>query len=578
VTSYANTGLAGGTRYIYRIRALNAGGASAQSTSASTFTIPLAPALSATVPSDTQINLSWSNVAGEINYVLQRSDNGTDGWTTIASPAANVVSYGNTALTADTSYYYRVVAHNASGDSATSNIVSPHTLLAPVSGVTATGFSTTEIDLTWNDSTGESGYRIERSANGTVWSLLTVTGADVTSYANTGLTAGTVYYYRVRAANAGGNSNVTENKTGITIPAATALSISTLSGTQLKLTWTNVAGESGYRIERSSDGSCDWSVINTTAANVVTYTDTGLTNDTLYYYRVTAYNASGDAASSTVMHGRTLVPAPTNLAATATSSSQIHLTWDDSTGETGYFIERSLNNGVTWSTLTTVAADVTSYNSGALTAGTLYAYRIRAINAGGNSEASAKASATTIPPAVTITATAASTAQINLSWTNVSGETGYRVETSTDGSTWSTLTTTSANVVSYSHTGLSTNTLYYYRITAFNAAGDGASTTISKRTHLSAPTGLVATPASTTSIALTWNNTTGETAYKIERWNGKAWVLLATVGADVTTYTNTGLAAGKTYYYRIRATNTGGDSLPGDTVSATTPAAAPAKK
>lgn len=577
-TSYNNTGLVGGTRYLYRVRAINAGGVSLPGISASTYTIPLSPTLVATVASDTQVNLSWTNVAGETSYLLQRSDNGTDGWATIASPVANVVAYSNTLLTSDTDYFYRVVAHNASGDSVASAVKLGHTLLPAVAGLTATGASTTEIDLAWTDSEGESGYMIEHSANGTAWTAVGTAPADATSFSNTGLTGGTAYYYRVRAVNAGGNSLAGEPKVGLTIPLATVLGVTTVSGSQLKLTWTNVAGESGYHIERSADGVNDWSLITTAAANVVTYTDTSLTNDTVYYYRVTAINNSGSAAASAVMNRRTLMAAPAGLTATAVSISRVDLSWTDSSGETGYLIERSLNGGSTWSTLTTVAADTTSYSNTGLVAGTTYNYRIRAINAGGNSEAGLKAAATTIPAAVAISASSVSTSQINLSWTNVTGETGYRVEISTDGSSWSPLTVTNANVVTYASTGLSADSLHYYRVTAFNEAGDGASTVTSRRTLLSAPTGLQASPTSSTSITLSWNDTSGESAYKVERWNGKAWALLTTLPAGVTTYVNTGLVASKSYSYRVRATNAGGDSAPGDVAAALTPASAPLPK
>jgi hypothetical protein len=116
-------------------------------------------------------------------------------------------------------------------------------------------------------------------------------------------------------------------------------------------------------------------------------------------------------------------------------------------------------------------------------------------------------------------------------------------------------------------------------VTAFNASGDGAtSSVVSRRTLMAAPTGLVATPASATSMTLSWTESSGETMYKIERFNGKTWALLTTVAADVHTYTNTGLLASRSYSYRLRATNAGGDSATSDVAIGVTPASAPVVK
>jgi hypothetical protein len=92
-----------------------------------------------------------------------------------------------------------------------------------------------------------------------------------------------------------------------------------------------------------------------------------------------------------------------------------------------------------------------------------------------------------------------------------------------------------------------------------------------------APSSLVAAATSSSQINLGWtDNATNETGFKIERKTGigGTWGLIATVGADVTAYSNTGLAAGTTYYYRLRATNAAGDSASSNEASATTPAVA----
>ena len=88
----------------------------------------------------------------------------------------------------------------------------------------------------------------------------------------------------------------------ITRPAApSGLTATALAGKQIRLNWTNLLGEGGYYIERSLNGST-WSQIGSVGADVTTYTDTGLTAGTRYYYRIRAYNSSGNGAYSTAVN------------------------------------------------------------------------------------------------------------------------------------------------------------------------------------------------------------------------------------------------------------------------------------
>lgn len=88
------------------------------------------------------------------------------------------------------------------------------------------------------------------------------------------------------------------------------------------------------------------------------------------------------------------------------------------------------------------------------------------------------------------------------------------------------------------------------------------------------PTNLVATATSTSAIALSWSdNATDESGYYVERLNGSNWSRIATLGANVRTYTNSGLAAGTSYSYRVQAYNGNGESGFSNTASATTQSA-----
>src|SRR5665213_4280528 len=125
----ADTTVAAGTTYYYRIVAHNASGSSAVASIGATLTLPAAPSVTATVASATSINLAWAAILSATAYKIERSTDGGTTWSTlVASQAA--VTYANTGLTADTAYSYRVTAINATGNSVASMVASATTLLA----------------------------------------------------------------------------------------------------------------------------------------------------------------------------------------------------------------------------------------------------------------------------------------------------------------------------------------------------------------------------------------------------------------------------------------------------------------
>ena len=293
-------------------------------------------------------------------------------WAQIAQLAANVTHYSNTGLAASTTYSYRVSAFNDAGSSAVSNSAAATTQTgsappATPSNLAATAVSASQINLSWNDNANnETGFKLERWT-GSAWAQIAQLGANVTSYSNTGLTASTTYSYRVSAFNSAGSSAVSNSaaattQTGLTPPAAPInLAATAVSTSQINLSWNdNANNETGFKLERWTGSA--WAQIAQLAANVTSYSNTGLAAGTTYSYRVYAYNSAGSSTSSNSASATTQVMAPTapsNLAATAVSTSQINLSWNDnSNNETGFKLERG--NGSAWAQIAQLAANVTS--------------------------------------------------------------------------------------------------------------------------------------------------------------------------------------------------------------------------
>jgi carboxypeptidase T len=192
---------------------------------------------------------------------------------------------------------------------------------------------------------------------------------------------------------------------------------------------------------------------------------------------------------------------------------------------------------------------------------------------------------TTVPAAPTgLQAAAVSSSQINLTWTDSDvTEAGFKIERCTGAgcTDFVQIATVGANVTSYSNTGLAALTSYSYRVRAYNAVGDSeysdaASTiTLEAPSTPAVPTNLAATAVSKNQINLTWtDNATNETGYRIERCKGATctnFALIATVGANVITYSNTKLNASTTYRYRVYAYNTSDSSGYSNIAAATTP-------
>ena len=349
------------------------------------------------------------------------------------------------------------------------------------------------------------------------------------------------------------------------------------SDTQVTVTWTNnsvgTPGATGFTIDREVGGV--WSVAGTVGVGITTFTDTGLTELTIYSYRVEGNQRCGESigVGKCRFHlrpprSRRLRP-DLNLVSPSVDRGRI-LTWtDNSQDATAYQIQRNDNAGSGWVTIATTDASATTYTDVTVNEATDYSYRVRTVSNALNSAYSNSPSITTVPlDPDTLAATVASTSQINLTWNdNSAGATHYLVERSDDGgNTFSVIATLNGTATSYNDTGLTEGFTYQYQVRAHDAGGySGYTDSVQATTLPAAPSGCgrnAVRPRATSS--LTWNDiSNGETSYTVQRTNNSGtWTTIANLDADSTSFTDTGatggLNSGTTYQYRVFCTTPDG--------------------
>jgi hypothetical protein len=312
--------------------------------------------------------------------------------------------------------------------------------------------------------------------------------------------------------------------------------------------------------------------------------------------RIMAYN-TGCASAPTVP------AAPTTLAATAASASQINLTWtDNANNETAYKVERATASGGPWTEIVAnLAANTTSYSATGLSASTIYYFRVRCSNSNGNSNYSGTANATTSGTGNSLVIRArgncgTETMELRINdavvqtWTNVSTTlSNYTYNGYTGGNIKVAFTNDASSpcdrnfFLDYITIGSTT----YQTETVATRTGCGDTQWLWCNGHFdfgtpggsapAAPSSLGATASSSNQINLSWtDNASNETAYKVERAtaSGGPWTeIVANLAANTTSYSATGLSAATTYYFRVRASNTNGNSAYSNTANATTQAA-----
>jgi len=350
--------------------------------------------------------------------------------------------------------------------------------------------------------------------------------------------------------------------------------------------WPVMPGATGYNILRTTNSGSNYVAITSGVVgpvcgsgwNNATYLDTNAVNGTTYYYVVQSTNTVGTSTNSPESGGAmpsgslaTSAPdAPAGLVVGSVGHQSVGLNWTASAGANFYTVYRSTlfdNGGGASNVLGTIvlANNVTSatYTDTSPTDGSTYSYYVTATSAGGTSGNSTAAVAVPLPSAPAsapgaLTANFTDSDTVVLNWSPVSGAVGYIIRRATSpGGPFTFLM--SVTETTYTDNGLDISTTYYYQVSAVNAAAVSANSSQSVTAPPYAPASLSAIPGNS-QVTLNWtpvaNAAKGYYLYRgTSSGNENVTVLSAYAG---TSYTNTGLANGTTYYYFVAASNSVG--------------------
>lgn len=463
-------------------------------------------------------------------------------------------------------------------------------------GFQAIAISHKQIDLSWQDNaTNEAGYRISRSEDNLTFVDLpeaVFLSPNSTSFSDRNLIASKRYFYRVLAINnIGESAYASAEATTQPLPPPPAAPILTGGVVfqndqgRISLNW-EAQNASSFKVYRKNSDS-DYSEVASTSGDVRSYMDGSAVEEAAYSYKISASNDGGSTDSNEI--SAVILRAPRNLTVSVLSTSEVALSWEDSSAfNDGIIVERSNDSGLSYAPIITLNnPTAASYVNSSLSSNTTYYYRVRGFRGANNfSLYSSIQSATTLPdkPSIPtgVISVASSDFQIGISWNhdglNVTGFKIFR----TNVQTLETVNTSIAGsqIRFYLDSGLAERTTYSYYIIAHGLGGESNGSTVVQATtldasHPGAPSSLTAIATEYNRIRLTWqDNSTNENGFEVWRKTASSTIynrIQIIESPNTTSFIDTySLTEHTTYDYQVRARNNGGFTFYSDPARVTT--------
>ncbi len=365
---------------------------------------------------------------------------------------------------------------------------------------------------------------------------------------------------------------MTAENVNAAVSAPTNLKVTEYSDKAAKLSWSKVAGVTGYLVYYSTDNSNFTKLKTINSQSTTSYTVGGLTAGKAYYFALISYtNINGKITKSKrtsslkiTATSSSSVPAPSNLKVAEYSNSAIKLTWTKASDVTGYYVYRS-TDGKKYSKIKTLKASTTAYTNTSLTAGKKYYYSIASYkNTSTGVAIGPKSSAVN---ALTISSSKLSypsgfavkevaTDAIKLVWNKSSNASGYYIYRSIDNKNFSKIKALPSSSTSYTNTALYLDTTYYYKIASYvnsnGSIGLSAKSPAVNAKTTSTSVSFTSKTSTSTTITLNWDypSATGYQIYRLDINTGK-YVKIASTSAK--SYTDKNLSSDRYYNYKVRA-------------------------
>lgn len=433
-----------------------------------------------------------------------------------------------------------------------------------------------KIRVEWDPVENGAKYEIHRSTKPETDFEKIDTVSKALYYEDSDVTKGKTYYYSVRVIlNDGSPGEYSRPLPGVALGKANLASAASVGSKKMKVRWDTVKGAAGYYLYRSSDGGKFSQIASVSGGTATEYVDTVSKNNTVYDYKVQAYNQginkTGVGSVSEIVSGKT-VAVPSGITLSIVDDSAITLSWKKVSGAEFYEIYRSTSENGSYKKIeTTASGKVTSYTDDSIKAGKTYFYKIQAVNEyegqTGYSGLSAVYAGKTVARSNVTYVKSVNSTTLEIGWEKIPDAYGYRLKRSAskNGSYKVIKTFTSKDTVSYQDKKKKEGKTYYYKVETLSKIGStigysGDSAAVGGKTAEKTEILHVA-PNEDGALEIAWEEVENAWGYRIKRStskNGSYKVLKTLSGEDETEYTDGSVSYDTQYYYKVETINKNG--------------------